>query len=214
MDTVDDMTELESLPVEQLVELIREKTGAGVNLSFPGKVLARQLGRRVRPRTMRTVKAHSAGTKVLCVDTKASFIIEPEARRKLLVDLNLPITRGDSLQPVPHLGLVHITRVLLRRRAHRLTQHHRHPARHRTCTSSSGPSVIHATPFVRRRCCWRLGTRSVASCLRIETTKPSVGQGHARPSITLDRFGHLSKEGLAPLMAKIDALVAPLAKAA
>ena len=61
MDTVDDMTELESLPVEQLVELIREKTGAGVNLSFPGKVLARQLGRRVRPRTMRTVKAHSAG---------------------------------------------------------------------------------------------------------------------------------------------------------
>lgn len=128
MDTVDDMTELESLPVEQLVELIREKTGAGVNLSFPGKVLARQLGRRVRPRTMRTVKAHSAGTKVLCVDTKASFIIEPEARRKLLVDLNLPITRGDSLQPVPHLGLVHITRVLLRRRAHRLTQHHRHPA--------------------------------------------------------------------------------------
>ena len=84
MDTVDDMTELESLPVEQLVELIREKTGAGVNLSFPGKVLARQLGRRVRPRTMRTVKAHSAGTKVLCVDTKASFIIEPEARRKLL----------------------------------------------------------------------------------------------------------------------------------
>ena len=43
MDTVDDMTELESLPVEQLVELIRERTGAGVNLSFPGKVLARQL---------------------------------------------------------------------------------------------------------------------------------------------------------------------------
>lgn len=61
MDTVDDMTELESLPVEQLVELIRERTGAGVNLSFPGKVLARQLGRRVRPRTMRTVKAHSTG---------------------------------------------------------------------------------------------------------------------------------------------------------
>lgn len=61
MDTVDDMTELELLPVEQLIELIREKTGAGVNLSFPGKVLARQLGRRVRPRTMRTVRAYSAG---------------------------------------------------------------------------------------------------------------------------------------------------------
>nr|WP_218913097.1 site-specific DNA-methyltransferase [Janibacter alkaliphilus] len=41
--------------------MIREKTGAGVNLSFPGKVLARQLGRRVRPRNQRTVKALSAG---------------------------------------------------------------------------------------------------------------------------------------------------------
>lgn len=58
---MDDVTELESLPVEQLIEMIREKTGAGVNLSFPGKVLARQLGRRVRPRNQRTVKAHSAG---------------------------------------------------------------------------------------------------------------------------------------------------------
>lgn len=58
---MDDVTELESLPIEQLIEMIREKTGAGVNLSFPGKVLARQLGRRVRPRNQRTVKAHSAG---------------------------------------------------------------------------------------------------------------------------------------------------------
>ena len=53
---MDDLTDLESLPIQHLVEMIREKTGAGVNLSFPGKVLARQLGRRVRPRTMRTVK--------------------------------------------------------------------------------------------------------------------------------------------------------------
>lgn len=58
---VDDVTELESLPVEQLIEIIREKTGAGVNLSFPGKVLARQIGRSVRPRNQRTVKTHSAG---------------------------------------------------------------------------------------------------------------------------------------------------------
>lgn len=58
---MDDVTELESLPVEQLIEMIREKTGAGVNLSFPGKVLARQLGRRVRPRNQRTVKTLSAG---------------------------------------------------------------------------------------------------------------------------------------------------------
>jgi len=59
--SMDDLTDLESLPIEQLIEMIREKTGAGVNLSFPGKVLARQLGRRVRPRTLRTVKAHGAG---------------------------------------------------------------------------------------------------------------------------------------------------------
>ncbi len=58
---MDDLTELESLRVEQLIEMIREKTGAGVNLSFPGKVLARQLGRRVRPRNQRTVKALSVG---------------------------------------------------------------------------------------------------------------------------------------------------------
>lgn len=58
---MDDLTNLEDLPVEQLVEMIREKTGAGVSLSFPGKVLARQIGRRVRPRTMRTVKSLSAG---------------------------------------------------------------------------------------------------------------------------------------------------------
>lgn len=58
---MDELTELESLPVEQLIEMIREKTGAGVNLSFPGKVLARQLGRRVRPRNQRTVKTLSAG---------------------------------------------------------------------------------------------------------------------------------------------------------
>lgn len=41
--------------------MIRERTGAGVNLSFPGKVLARQIGRRVRPRNQQTVKSFSAG---------------------------------------------------------------------------------------------------------------------------------------------------------
>lgn len=58
---MDDMNELKTLPVEQLIEMIREKTGAGVNLSFPGKVLARQIGRRVRPRTQRTIKHLSEG---------------------------------------------------------------------------------------------------------------------------------------------------------
>lgn len=35
----------------------------------------------------------------------------------------------------------------------------------------------------------------------------SKAMGHARPSITLDRYGHLAPAGLAPLMAKIDDLV-------
>lgn len=58
---MDDTLDLESLPVERLIEMIREKTGAGVNLSFPGKVLARQIGRRVRPRVQRTNKGLSTG---------------------------------------------------------------------------------------------------------------------------------------------------------
>jgi integrase len=36
----------------------------------------------------------------------------------------------------------------------------------------------------------------------------SRAMGHARPSITLDQYGHLAPAGLAPLMAKIDELVA------
>lgn len=38
----------------------------------------------------------------------------------------------------------------------------------------------------------------------------SHAMGHARPSSTLDRYGHLSKKGLAPLMEKVDALVTTL----
>ncbi|QGX92489.1 site-specific DNA-methyltransferase [Tatumella sp. TA1] len=58
---MDDTMNLESLPLEQLIKMIREKTGAGVSLSFPGKVLARQIGRRVRPRNQRTIKSYSVG---------------------------------------------------------------------------------------------------------------------------------------------------------
>ncbi len=39
----------------------------------------------------------------------------------------------------------------------------------------------------------------------------SQAMGNARPSNTLDRYGHLSKKGLAPIMAKIDALVSQAA---
>jgi adenine-specific DNA-methyltransferase len=58
---VDDTEDLAELSVEQLIAMLREKTGAGVNLSFPGKMLARRIGRKVRPRTMRSVEHLSAG---------------------------------------------------------------------------------------------------------------------------------------------------------
>lgn len=80
---MDDVTELESLPVEQLIEMIREKTGAGVNLSFPGKVLARQIGRKVRPRNQRPVSSLSAGD-------------EPARSRNLVIE-------GDNLQALASL---------------------------------------------------------------------------------------------------------------
>ena len=80
---MDDLTALEDLPVEQLIEMIRERTGAGVNLSFPGKVIARQIGRKVRPRTQRTVAKYSAGE-------------EPERSRNLLIE-------GDNLQALASL---------------------------------------------------------------------------------------------------------------
>lgn len=80
---MDDLTALEDLPVEQLIEMIRERTGAGVNLSFPGKVIARQLGRKVRPRTQLTLAKYSVGE-------------EPERSRNLLIE-------GDNLQALASL---------------------------------------------------------------------------------------------------------------
>lgn len=80
---MDDLTKLESLSVEQLVEIIREKTGAGVNLSFPGKALARQIAKRVRPRLQRTVPS-------LCVGD------EDGRSRNLIIE-------GDNLQALASL---------------------------------------------------------------------------------------------------------------
>ncbi|EON33762.1 DNA methylase N-4/N-6 domain protein [Gordonia terrae C-6] len=58
---MDNPSELDDLSVEQLVEMIREKTGAGVNLSFPGKANILSVGRRVRPRVQRTRPTYSVG---------------------------------------------------------------------------------------------------------------------------------------------------------
>ena len=58
---MEDPSDLDALSVEQLIEIIREKTGAGVNLSFPGKAAARDIARQVRPRVQKTLSAYSAG---------------------------------------------------------------------------------------------------------------------------------------------------------
>ena len=58
---MDDLEHLNQLSVEQLIEIIRERTGAGVNLSFTGKQRAREISRLVRPKVQRTVPALSVG---------------------------------------------------------------------------------------------------------------------------------------------------------
>jgi len=54
------------------------------------------------------------------------------------------------------------------------------------------------------------GLRHTFAAITLSEADPlsvSQAKGHARQSITLDRYGHLSKKGLAPLMEKVDALV-------
>lgn len=88
---MDDMTNLASLPVEQLIEMIRAQTGAGVNLSFSGNVLARQIGCRVRPRNQRTMPSYSAGD---AYGRSRNFLIEGD---NLQVSASLYIGRGVRL---------------------------------------------------------------------------------------------------------------------
>jgi len=59
---MDDPTTLAELSRDELIALIREKTGGGVKLEFSGKSNARRLARRVRPRVQRTIAKYSAGT--------------------------------------------------------------------------------------------------------------------------------------------------------
>lgn len=80
---MDDSERLEELSTEQLIEMIRERTGAGVNLSFPGKIKARQIARRVRPRVQKTVKTLGTGT-------------EDQRAQNLLIE-------GDNLQALASL---------------------------------------------------------------------------------------------------------------
>lgn len=80
---MDDAQHLEDLSTEQLIGMIRERTGAGVNLSFPGKIKARQIARKVRPRTQRAIPSLSVGA-------------GEEKARNLLIE-------GDNLQALASL---------------------------------------------------------------------------------------------------------------
>lgn len=57
------------------------------------------------------------------------------------------------------------------------------------------------------------GLRHTFAAISLSEAKADIlsvsrAMGHAKPSVTLDRYGHLAPAGLSPLMAKIDDLVA------
>lgn len=56
-----DRAELEDLTRDELIELLTERSEAGIKINFAGKSNARKLGRRVRPRVVRTVQELAAG---------------------------------------------------------------------------------------------------------------------------------------------------------
>lgn len=73
-----DSPTLDELTRAELIELIEAQQEAGIRISFPGKSNARKTGRRVRPRTLREIKSHGAGS-------------ESERARNLVIE-------GDNLQ--------------------------------------------------------------------------------------------------------------------
>ena len=70
--------ELDKLTKQELIELIESRNDGGIRIDFAGKANARKLARKVRPRTLRTVKKYGAGD-------------EEERSRNLVIE-------GDNLQ--------------------------------------------------------------------------------------------------------------------
>ena len=75
---MDDFDDLELLSKDELITMLRSHAEAGINLSFPGKAVARWMARRVRPRVQRTIAKYSIGT-------------EEERARNIVIE-------GDNLQ--------------------------------------------------------------------------------------------------------------------
>lgn len=64
---------LSQLSPEELIELVEAQQEAGIRISFSGKANARGLARRVRPRVLREVKKHGAGSEE---DRARNLVIE------------------------------------------------------------------------------------------------------------------------------------------
>jgi adenine-specific DNA-methyltransferase len=75
---MDDLSDLELLTKDELIEMLLERAEAGVNLTFPGKAATRMIARRVRPRVQRSLAKYSTGS-------------DEEQARNLLIE-------GDNLQ--------------------------------------------------------------------------------------------------------------------
>jgi adenine-specific DNA-methyltransferase len=70
---VDDLTDLELLTKDELIEMLVERADGGIDLSFPGKAISRRMWRRVRPRVQRNVAKYSVGSEA---EQSQNLIIE------------------------------------------------------------------------------------------------------------------------------------------
>lgn len=78
---MDDLNDLELLSKDELIELLLEKAETGVKVSFPGKALARQIARKVRPRVQRPIEKYSVGP---VVDRSNNLLIEGDNLQALV----------------------------------------------------------------------------------------------------------------------------------
>lgn len=60
--TSTDSDALDLLSRDELIEMVRSQAEAGVRLNFPGKAIARQISRAVRPRVQQTIPRYGIGT--------------------------------------------------------------------------------------------------------------------------------------------------------
>jgi adenine-specific DNA-methyltransferase len=62
LDSLEMPANIDKMSREQLIELIESRHDSGIHIDFAGKAKARRLARKVRPRTLRTVRKYCAGS--------------------------------------------------------------------------------------------------------------------------------------------------------